>query len=69
MKPYFFCLTVCSRRTGAPIGKKTGVVFADTEERAKEIAWEKHGSEASCKLWVEEVPPEGMSFMVYKSEI
>lgn len=69
MKPYFFCLTVCSRRSGAPIGKRVGVVFADTEKKAEEIAWEKFGNESSCQLWAQEILPEGMSFTVYKSEI
>ena len=68
-KPFFFCMTVCHHRTDAPIGKRCGVVFAYSEEEAEEIAWEKYGSNASCKLWVEEVPEDGYSFCVYKSEI
>lgn len=68
-KAFFFCMTVCSARTGAPLGKRCGVVFAKSEEEAENIAWEKYGSDATCKLWVEEVPEEGYSFCVYKSEI
>lgn len=68
-KPFFFCMTVCNRRTEAPIGKRCGVVFADSEGEAERIAWEKYGSDAACKLWVEEVPEDGYDFTVYKSEI
>ncbi len=69
MKPYFFSMTVCSSRTGAPLGKQCGVVFADSQEEASDKAWNKYGSDNACKLWVEEVPEDGYSFIVYKSEI
>lgn len=35
---YFFCMTVCHRRTGAPLGKRCGVVFADSSETAERTA-------------------------------
>lgn len=66
---YFFCMTVCHRRTGAPLGKRCGVVFADSNEDAERIAWEKYGGDTACKLWVERVPDGGFDFTVYKSEI
>ncbi|MCM1221711.1 MAG: hypothetical protein NC548_45290 [Lachnospiraceae bacterium] len=68
MKPYFFCMTVCSR-TGAPIGKRCGVVFANSQDEAFDKAWDKYGNDFSCKLWVEEVTEDGYNFTVYKSEI
>ncbi len=69
MKPYFFAMTITHRRTGVPLGKHCGVVFADSEEAATETAWEKFGSDTACQLWAEEVPEEGFSHIVYKSEI
>lgn len=69
MKPYFFCMTVCHHRTGTPIGKRCGVVFADSESEAETIAWERHGNDTSCQLWVEEITEKGFDFTVYKSEI
>ncbi len=68
-KAFFFCLTVCSRRTGAPIGKRCGVVWANSANEAEDIAWEKYGNDSSCELWVEEIDETGFSFTVYKSEI
>lgn len=68
-KPYFFCMTVCSRRTGAAIGRRCGVVMADSPESADKTAWERFGNDASCKLWAEEVPEDGYDYTVYKSEI
>ena len=69
MKPYFFGMTITSKRPGEPIGKRCGVVFADSEDAALETAWDKFGSDTDCKPWVEEVPEDGMSFTVYKSQI
>lgn len=69
LKPYFFCMTVCARRTGAAIGRRCGVVMADGPEPAEELAWERFGGDAACKLWVEEVPEDGYSYTAYKSEI
>ena len=66
---YFFCMTVCHRRTRTPLGKRCGVVFADTSENAECIAWEKYGSDTACQLWVEPVPDDGFDFNVYNSEI
>lgn len=68
-KPFFFCVTICHWRTCAPIAKKCGVVFADNAEAAEQLAWEKHGSDIACDLWVEEVTEDGYDFTVYKSEI
>ena len=68
-KPYFFVMKVCHRRTDEIIAKRCGVVFADNEENAQAFAWEKYGSDSSCALEVWEIPEEGMSFTVYKSEI
>ncbi len=69
MKPYFFGMSITSKRTGESIGKCCGVVFADSEEAAHEAAWDKFGSDTACKLWVEAVPEDGLSFTVYKSQI
>lgn len=66
---YFFCLTVCSHRTGAHLAKKVGVVYANSREEAENFVWEKLGSDVSCEPWVDEVPEEGYEFTVYKSEI
>ena len=68
-KPYFFCMTVCARRTGAAIGRRCGVVMADGPEPAEELAWERFGGNSACKLWVDEVPEDGYDYNVYKSEI
>lgn len=68
-KPYFFCLTVCSRRTGAHLAKKVGIIYAVDREEAETLVWEKHGSDVSCEPWVEEVTETGYEFTVYKSEI
>lgn len=68
-KPYFFCMTVCARRTGAAMGRRCGVVMADSSKLAEELAWERFGGDTACKLWVEEVPEDGYSYTVYKSEI
>ena len=57
---YFFCMTVCHRRTGTPLGKRCGVVFADTSENAECIAWEKYGSDTACQLWVGRSPTMGL---------
>lgn len=66
---YFFCMTVCHRRTGTPLGRRCGVVFADSAEAAEHAAWGKYGSDVACGLWVEPVPGDGFDFTVYKSEI
>ena len=66
---YFFCMTVCHGRTGAPLGKRCGVVFADSIKAAERAAWDKYGSDTACGLWVEPVPDGGFDFTVYKSEI
>ena len=69
MKPYFFCMTVCSRRTGAAIGRRCGVVLADSQESAELTAWEHFGGDDACKLWAQEVPEDGYDYTVFKSEI
>lgn len=66
---YFFCVTVCHSRTGTPLGKRCGVVFADSIENAEHTAWDKYGSDTARGLWVEPVPDSGFDFTVYKSEI
>lgn len=68
-KIFFFCMTVCHHRTDEHIGKRCGVVLADTEEEAERIAQEKHGNDATYQLWVEEVTTDSYGFTVYKSEI
>lgn len=68
-KIFFFCMTVCHHRTDEHIGKRCGVVLADTEEDAERIAQEKYGNDATYKLWVEEVTDDSYGFTVYKSEI
>ena len=69
LKPYFFCMTICAMRTGIAIGRRCGVVFADSRESAESTAWERFGGNSACKLWVDEVPEEGYDYNVYKSEI
>lgn len=69
LKPYFFCMTVCAPRTGAPIGRRCGVVLADGQEEAELSAWERFGDDNACKLWAQEVPENGYEYTVYKSEI
>lgn len=69
MKPYFFTLNQGSRRTGTPIAKICGVVFASDETEAGEKAWALRGNDAASCLQVYPVPDEGFSFTVYKSEI
>lgn len=66
---YFFCMTVCHHRTGAALGKRCGVVFADSAEAAERIAWEKYGSGTACELWVEQIPDDGFDFTVYNGAI
>lgn len=68
-KVFFFCLTVCHHRTAEHIGKRCGVVLADTKEDAECIAWGKYGNDSSCQLWVEEVTADDYVFTIYKSEI
>lgn len=68
-KAFFFAMTVCNSRTGAPLGKRCGVVFADSAEEAEHVAWEKYGSDTACQLWVSEVPEDGFDYTVYRSEI
>ena len=68
-KIFFFCMTVCHRRTGEHIGKRCGVVLADSKEDAERIAWDKYGNDSTCQLWVEEVTADSYDFTVYRSEI
>lgn len=68
-KIFFFCMTVCHHRTDERIGKRCGVVLANTKGDAERIAWEKYGNDASCQLWAEEVTADSYDFTVYKSEI
>lgn len=68
-KPYFFCMTVCAQRTGAAIGRRCGVVLADSQESAELTAWERFGGDDAYKLWAQEVPEDGYDYTVYKSEI
>ena len=69
LKPYFFVMKVCHYRTDEVVAKRCGVVYAENEDDAQEIAWEKYGNDSSCALEVWEIPEGGMSFTVYKSEI
>lgn len=66
---FFFCMTVCNHRTGVPLGKRCGIVFAGSGKEAERIAWEKYGNDASCQLWIAQVPDDGFEFTVYKGEI
>ena len=66
---FFFCMTVCNHRTGVPLGKRCGIVFAGSGEEAERIASEKYGNDASCQLWIAQVPEDGFEFTVYKGEI
>lgn len=68
-KVYFFCLTVCHHQTGEHIGRRCGVVLADSKEEAERIAWGRYGNDFSCQLWVEEVTDISYDFTVYRSEI
>lgn len=65
MKPYFFTIKVQHHRDGREIGKRTGVVFAETQKIAEEKAWGKYGSDNSCCLDVWEVTEDSESFCVY----
>ena len=69
MKAWFFCMTVVSPRTGARLGKRVGIVFADNADHAQNVAWDRFGSDNTCQLWVEYVPETGLDFTVYKSSI
>lgn len=70
MKAYYFTLTQTQRRTGEPIGKTVGVVFAQNEDEARDKAWELAGSDTACGLEVFEADMEkGFKFTVYKSQI
>jgi len=68
-RPYFFCMTVCATRTGTAIGRRCGVVMADSRESAEKTAWEQFGGDNACKLWVQRIPEDGYGYTVYKSEI
>ena len=68
-KIFFFCMTVCHRRTDEHFGKRCGVVLADSQEEAEHTAWDKYGNDATCQLWVEEVTDNSYDFTVYRSEI
>lgn len=67
--PFLFCMTLCHYRTGAHMGKSFGVVFADSEEDAENIVWDKYGGDLSCELWVKEVPKDGTCHTIYKNMI
>ena len=69
MKPYFFGMTVCHPRTGAHIARKCGVVFAESQEEALELAWKKYGTDNDCEPWVEEIPESGYVHAVYNGMI
>lgn len=59
-----------SSRTGENIAKITGVVSADSEERALEKAWELAGSDTAFGFIVEEIDLEkGYKHTVYKASI
>ncbi len=64
-KLFFFCMTVCHRRTGAPIGNHYGVVWAGGKEEAEHIAWDKYGNNFTCNLWVEEITGDSYELIVY----
>lgn len=65
MQYFFFIMTQCSLRTGVAIGKKVGVVRADTQDDAERVAWEKHGNDGTCGLEVWPMPEDGDCFTVY----
>ena len=58
-KAYLFRMTICHHRTFAPIGERYGVVFAEDEDQASQIAWDEYGSDLACNFSVEEVPEGG----------
>jgi len=66
LKPFFFIMKVCHHRTDEVIAKRCGVVFAENEEAAENLAWEKYGNNSTCGLEVWKIPEEGTSFVVYK---
>lgn len=70
MKLYFCVFTQHDIRTGRAIGKSCCVVEAESEETAREKAYEMCGGENSAFLFIDEIKPEkGFSYTVYKSSI
>lgn len=70
MKPYFYVYRQCNVRTGVPIGKTCGVVFADNEEDARTKADRLSGSDVSVMEFITEInEKDGYQFTVYKSSI
>ena len=70
MKPYYFTMTVCHHRTMEHLAVNTGIVQAESEEEARQKAWNLAGSDTCCGLQVQEIDPaKGFSYIVYKSEI
>lgn len=69
LEAYLFSITRCHHRTGEHIGRTIGVVYAVSEEEAREMAWDMAGGDNACKLMVFPVPEEGETITVYKSSI
>lgn len=70
MKPYFYVYRQHNVRTGEPIGKTCGVVFADDEESALAKADSLCGSDVSTLDFITEInEKDGYRFTVYKSSI
>lgn len=68
MKLFFYVITQHQSRTGEPIGKTCGVLYAENEEEAREKVFAEVGNDSASFQFAEEIDPEkGFHFTVYKS--
>ncbi len=70
MKPYYFTMTVCHHRTMEHLAVNTGIVQAESEEEARQRAWDLAGSNLCCGLKIFEVDlDKGFTYTIYKCGI
>lgn len=68
MNIYFCVFTQHEHRTSRVIGKTCCVVQAESEDEARQKAYEKCGGESSAFQFVEKIDPQdGFIFTFYKS--
>ena len=68
MNIYFCVFTQHEHRTGRVIGKTCCIVQAESEDEAREKAYEKCGGECSALQFVQRIEPcDGFVFTFYKS--
>lgn len=68
MNIYFCVFTQHEHRTGRVIGKTCCIVQAESEDEAREKAYEKCGGECSALQFVQRIEPcAGFVFTFYKS--